>query len=161
MTKTINEWVNDLSLKPHPEGGYYKEVIRKTDKGSERPAYTSIYFLLATDNISHFHRIDADEVWYYHAGETLTVHMIHPDGKYETVDLGTDIASGEVLQTVVPAGTIFASSIKDEQGFAIVGCMCQPGFVFEHFEMFDQATLKEAYPQHAAIIEKYAVGSLN
>ena len=98
---------------------FFKEVIRENkNTTASRAAYTSIYFLLTDKHISHFHRIDADEIWYYHAGQTLTVHMIYPDGKYETVHIGANIADGDVLQHVVPAGTIFASSIKGEAGYA-------------------------------------------
>lgn len=163
MQRTVADWVNELDLIPHPEGGYYKEIIQAERHIAQttRPAYTSIYFLLTDDNISHFHRIDTDEIWYYHYGQTLTVHMIHKNGEYESVHIGPNIAQGEVLQYVVPAGTIFASSIKEESGYALVGCMCQPGFMFEHFEMFDQATLKADYPHLSQVIESYAVASLN
>lgn len=151
-------WIQLLELEPHPEGGFFKEVIRENkDTKASRAAYTSIYFLLTDQHISHFHRIDADEIWYYHAGQTLTVHMIYPDGQYETVHIGANIADGDVLQHVVPAGTIFASSIKDEDGYALVGCMCQPGFMFEHFEMLDQPTLTAQFPGLSEVIKKYAV----
>lgn len=163
MEHSVSEWVRQLDLLPHPEGGYYKEIIKaeRQEEGQARPAYTSIYFLLTDDNISHFHRIDTDEIWYYHYGNTLTVHMIYPNGQYEAVDLGPDKTKGEVLQHVVPAGTIFASSIKDEKGYALVGCMCQPGFMFEHFEMFDQAELKKAYPHLIEVIEHYALETID
>ncbi len=163
MHYSVEDWVRQLDLLPHPEGGYYKEIIKaeRQAEGQTRPAYTSIYFLLTDDNISHFHRIDADEIWYYHYGHTLTVHMIHPDGQYEAVDIGPDVTKGEVLQHVVPAGTIFASSIKAEKGYALVGCMCQPGFMFDHFEMFDQAELNKAYPHLTEVITKYALKSID
>ena len=84
-------WIDQLQMTPHPEGGYFKESIRHGSTNSTRAAFSSIYFLLTSNDISHFHRIDADEVWYYHAGESLTIHMIMPDGKYEAVQLGTNI----------------------------------------------------------------------
>ncbi len=124
MDKNIQYWINQLDLQPHPEGGYYKEVIKaNTNYLNERAPYSSIYFLLTHDNISHFHRIDADEIWYYHAGDSLTVHMIHPDGNYQCVKIGKHLEAGDVLQYVVPKGTIFASSIEDKNGYALVGCM--------------------------------------
>ncbi|MGO2175226.1 MAG: cupin domain-containing protein, partial [Staphylococcus equorum] len=65
MDGNIQYWLNQLNLQPHPEGGYYKEVIKANSNYlNERAAYSSIYFLLTHDNISHFHRIDADEIWY-------------------------------------------------------------------------------------------------
>ena len=84
-------WIDQLQMTPHPEGGYFKESIRQGSSNSIRAAFSSIYFLLTPNDISHFHRIDADEVWYYHAGQSLTIHMIMPDGKYEAVQLGTNI----------------------------------------------------------------------
>src|SRR5699024_9377692 len=123
MGKNIQYWLNQLDLQPHPEGGYYKEIIKaKSNNLNERPVYSSIYLLLTHDNISHFHRIDADEIWYYHAGDSLTVHMIHSDGRYQSVTIGKDLEAGDVLQYVVPKGTIFASSIEGENGYALVGC---------------------------------------
>ena len=78
MKKNADYWIKQLDLTPHPEGGYYKETIRETTNEAQRAPFSSIYFLLNTGDISHFHRIDADEVWYYHAGESLTIHMITP-----------------------------------------------------------------------------------
>ena len=76
MIAEAKRWVEQLDLNAHPEGGYYKEIIKDESRPSERPAYTSIYFLLTQSNISHFHRIDSDEIWYYHAGDSLTVHRM-------------------------------------------------------------------------------------
>ena len=73
---TANDWIDRLELILHPEGGYFKETMRGDGKG--RASFSSIYFLLTQHDISHFHRIDADEVWYYHAGQTLKIHMITP-----------------------------------------------------------------------------------
>ncbi len=73
----VEQWLNQLQLHPHPEGGYYKEVIKEVwNEESLRPAYSSIYFLLTHDNISHFHRIDADEIWYYHAGDSRYIQKV-------------------------------------------------------------------------------------
>ncbi|ARJ14660.1 cupin domain-containing protein [Staphylococcus lugdunensis] len=152
---SAEEWINRLELMPHPEGGYYKETLRPDDK--KRASYSSIYFLLKDADVSHFHRIDADEVWYYHSGETLLIHMITTEGKYYVEQLGQNVADGDVLQCVVPKGTIFASSLKHSKGYGIVGCMCQPAFEFEHFELLAQAILLEKYPQHQEIIKAYAV----
>ena len=85
---TANDWIDRLELISHPEGGYFKETMRGDGKG--RASFSSIYFLLTQRDISHFHRIDADEVWYYHAGQTLKIHMITPKGEYHTVKLGIE-----------------------------------------------------------------------
>ena len=79
-------YISKLGLEPHPEGGYYKRTFESEEKTSDeelsvsfegtRLLYTSIYFLLGSNNISHFHRLKSDELWYYHAGSPLTVHVI-------------------------------------------------------------------------------------
>ncbi|RIN31218.1 cupin domain-containing protein [Staphylococcus succinus] len=158
MKQEIQNWIKQLQLLPHPEGGYYREVIKGAyDSTLRRESYSSIYFLLTHDNISHFHRIDADEIWYYHAGQSLTVHMINPDGMYHQVTIGKDLESGDVLQYVVPKGTIFASSIEDTDGYALVGCMCQPAFKFEKFELYSNEWLNNQYPDLKDINGKYAL----
>lgn len=150
--KKASEWIQELEMAAHIEGGYFKEVLKSSDKVGHRALYTSIYFLLEEDNPSHFHRLTADEVWYFHDGEPLTIHMIHPDGSYEAVQLGKEISAGQVLQYCVPKGTIFGSSV--EKGYALVSCMVAPGFEYSDFELFTRRQLLEEYPQHAAIIEK-------
>lgn len=149
---SINDWVNALNLEPHVEGGYFRQVYRSEDQVGDRKLYTSIYFLLTADNPSHFHRLTADEIWYYHVGQALTIHMIRPGGVYEAVTLGTDVASGQQLQFCVPKGIIFGSTV--EEGFALVSCMVAPGFEYEDFELFDQDNLLADYPQHGEIIKR-------
>ncbi len=155
--KAAQQWIDELKLISHPEGGFYKETIREDMLNEQRALFSSIYFLLTDDNISHFHRIDADEVWYYHAGSSLTIHMIDMEGHYKAVTLGPDIENGDVLQYVVPKGTIFASSIENENTYSLVGCMCQPAFEFAHFELFTQSELLYQFPHLEAVIEKYAL----
>ena len=89
---THNTLYLQLGLEPHPEGGYYKETFKSTEMITDqeltvqfegkRKLYTSIYFLLTSNNVSHFHRIKSDEVWYYHAGSPLTIHIIDEKGEY-------------------------------------------------------------------------------
>ncbi|PHK50427.1 cupin domain-containing protein [Staphylococcus edaphicus] len=160
MEQSVQRWISQLELKPHPEGGYYKEHIKGHNvNDTNRAAYTSIYFLLTYHNISHFHRIDADEIWYHHDGDSLTVHMIYPNGRYEKVTIGKNIEAGDVLQYVVPKGTIFASTVEGENDYALVGCMCQPGFEFEHFELLSTEWLNKHYPELITINERYALPS--
>ncbi|MBM6615401.1 cupin domain-containing protein [Desemzia sp. RIT804] len=156
-------WIEQLGLEPHPEGGFFKQLY-KSDQSSttwdnrDRPYYTSIYFLLNQVSPSHFHRLKSDEIWYYHTGDALTVHMIHPNGTYEAVKLGLAADKGEVLQYVVPKGTIFGSSVESEKSdaFSLVSCMVSPGFEYHDFELFTQAELLNDYPDHKDIIEQLA-----
>ncbi len=156
---TANEWIQQLELVAHPESGYFKETIRDDSQG--RAAFSSIYFLLTHHDISHFHRINADEVWYYHAGQTLTIHTITTKGKYHTVKLGRDIKRGDFLQYCVPKGTIFASSSDGTEGYSLVGCMCQPGFEYEHFELLTQEYLNHQYPQFKRVIKRLAISQVD
>lgn len=125
MMMTKEDWVRRLGLEPHVEGGYFKQTEKASERldfsGKERALYTSIYFLLEETNPSHFHRLTADEIWYFHAGEALTVHMITPDGHYEAVTLGLDLSKGQRLHYCVPKGTIFGSTV--EKDYALVSCL--------------------------------------
>ncbi|BCK47212.1 cupin domain-containing protein [Streptococcus dysgalactiae] len=156
MMMTKEDWVRRLGLEPHVEGGYFKQTEKASERldfsGKERALYTSIYFLLEETNLSHFHRLTADEIWYFHAGEALTVHMITPDGHYEAVTLGLDLSKGQRLHYCVPKGTIFGSTV--EKDYALVSCLVVPGFEFDDFELFKRADLLAAYPEHQAIIER-------
>ncbi|ALC91815.1 cupin [Bacillus sp. FJAT-18017] len=155
-------WIKKLELEPHPEGGYFKQTFKSDQvlEGTEKALYTSIYFLLKSGDISHLHRLKSDELWYFHAGNALSVHMIHENGEYEEARLGLNAEKGEVPQVAVPKHTIFGSSLLEEDGFALVGCMVSPGFEFEEFELFTQAELLRDYPQHKVIIEKIAYEEL-
>lgn len=160
--KTKYDWIKDLNLAPHPEGGYYlrteesKKII--TINGVDRKLYTSIYFLLTEQSPSHFHQLTADEIWYYHDGEPLTVHCIFADGRYEAVRIGKNLSKGERLHYTVPAGTIFGSTV--EENYSLVSCVVVPGFEFTDFKLFTQKELLEKYPTHHEIIKKLAFETL-
>ncbi|MDV5977186.1 UNVERIFIED_CONTAM: cupin domain-containing protein [Streptococcus canis] len=153
---TKEDWIRKLELAPHVEGGYFRQTEKAQEtmglNGKERALYTSIYFLLEEANPSHFHRLTADEIWYFHAGAPLTVHMITPDGNYRRVSLGLDLAKGQQLHYCVPKGTIFGSTV--DNGYALVSCLVAPGFEFEDFELFARADLLALYPEHKTIIER-------
>lgn len=154
--KDANYWVKNLKMLQHPEGGYFKETYRSEGAfipdgfSGARNFATSIYFLLEKDNVSHFHRIKSDEIWYYHAGAPLTVYVIHQNGKLEEIKIGPNIENGEVLQAVVPANTIFGSTCTAD--FSLVGCMVAPGFDFNDFELFTTSELMGLYPKYEAVI---------
>ncbi len=122
-----------LQLQPHPEGGHYRETFRdlRTD-ANKRSLSTAIYFLLARGERSHWHRIDAVEIWHYYAGAALTLQIADERGR-RTMALGPDLAAGEVPQAIVPAGAWqSAESIGD---WTLVGCTVAPGFEFAAFEL--------------------------
>ena len=155
---TADHFIKHLDMTPHVEGGYYKECLLSQDaitsqESDDKLLWSSIYFLLQTGDVSHFHRLKSDEVWYFHSGAPLTIYMITPDGECIQKQLGLDITKGEMPQVLVPKGYIFGSS-QNEEGYALVGCMVAPAFRFEDFELFSRKELLEHYPQHQAIIEK-------
>ena len=159
-------YISKLGLEPHPEGGYFKRTFESQEQITDqeltvhfegkRMLYTSIYFLLTSNDVSHFHRLQSDELWYYHAGSPLSVHMIDENGEYTEYKLGLDLENGEVPQVLVPKNTIFGSSVKDRETFSLVGCMVSPGFEYQDFELFTQEELLLKYPEHKEIIVKIA-----
>ncbi|TPN84758.1 cupin domain-containing protein [Aquimarina algicola] len=165
MSLDLKNIIDRLDLSPHPEGGFYKETYRS--KGDipqsvlganftgERSYCTGIYFLLTSDNFSAFHRIKQDEIWHYYKGSSLYVHVITPKGVYKKYAVGTNFDEGEVPQLVVPAGYWFASSVKDESSYSLVGCTVSPGFDFEDFEMASRDQLINQYPDHQKVITQY------
>jgi predicted cupin superfamily sugar epimerase len=122
-----------LELRPHPEGGHYRETFRdpRAD-GSGRSLSTAIYFLLARGERSHWHRIDAVEVWHYYAGHALTL-QIADEGGHRIITLGPDLAAGEVPQTIVPARAWQAAESTGD--WTLAGCTVAPGFDFAGFEL--------------------------
>jgi len=125
-----------LDLKPHPEGGHYRETFRDTnidDRGRARS--TAIFFLLARGEHSHWHRIDAVEIWHYYAGDALTLRISDDDGS-RSIRLGPDLAAGEVPQAVVPARAWQAAESTGD--WTLVGCTVAPGFGFAKFELAPQ-----------------------
>ena len=124
-----------LELKPHPEGGHYRETFRDARSVDGRAASTAIYFLLARGERSHWHRIDAVEVWHYYAGAPLALRIAQ-DGKTSTVRLGPGLAAGERPQAVVPVGAWQAA--QSLGAWTLVGCTVAPGFAFTGFEMAPQ-----------------------
>ncbi|GEQ22931.1 cupin [Clostridium butyricum] len=160
---TADYFVKNLNMIAHPEGGFYKEIYSseenitskdlKVNFEGARILWTSIYFLLRDGEVSNFHRLKSDEMWYYHSGSPLTIYMISPEGEFITEQLGLNIENGEKPQVLVPKDYIFGSAMNNE-GYALVGCMVSPGFEFRDFELFKRSFLLEKYPQYEEIILK-------
>ena len=164
MAHNAQYWIDHLALIPHPEGGYYR-VTYQSDLTivqdalpsmfhGDRSASTAIYFLLAQNDFSAFHRIASDELWHFYAGSALIVYVIDPEGNYSELHLGPACEAGEVFQAIVKAGCWFASRLKDPAGFALVGSTVAPGFDFADFEMAKRSELTATYPKHRNLIEE-------
>jgi uncharacterized protein len=133
LDASAEEIIRLLDLKPHPEGGHYRETFRDPVEIDGRAASTAIYFLLAEDEFSHWHRIDAVEVWHWYAGAPLSL-SVSPDGHQRTdFLLGSDIAHGQHPQVIVPARVWQAA--KSLGAWTLVGCTVAPGFTFDGFEL--------------------------
>lgn len=158
-------YIETLNLLSHPEGGFYAETyecpMTYTAPKGNRPLSTSIYFLLENSNVSHFHQLDADEMWYFHDGAPLDVYMIMPDGKLVIETLGLNLLDGERPQILVPAGAIFGSCLNAPANgaFSLVGCMVSYGFHFEDFKLFSREELLNLYPMHEEAIVKLTQAS--
>ena len=136
---TAAEIVRLLEMKPHPEGGHYRETFRDTRQIDGRAASTAIYFLLAAGERSHWHRVDAVEIWHFHAGAPLALSI---EGQ-ERVRLGPDLGKGERPQGVVPAGKWQAAESLGD--WTLVGCTVAPGFDFTGFELAPEGWAPEGW----------------
>jgi uncharacterized protein len=130
---TAADIIARLDLKPHPEGGHYRETFRddRTDADG-RSRSTAIYFLLARGERSHWHRIDAVEVWHYYAGSALTLKIADNDGQW-SFRLGPDVAAGEQPQAIVRPDVWQAAESTGD--WTLVGCTVAPGFELAKFEL--------------------------
>lgn len=133
---TAEDVIARLGLEPHPEGGHFLETFRDPHVDADgRAASTAIYYLLAAGERSHWHRVDAAEVWHWYAGAPLTLTWVpdEPSAIPIMATLGGDLVGGERPQVVVPTGAWqSAESVGD---WTLVGCTVAPGFSFEGFEM--------------------------
>jgi predicted cupin superfamily sugar epimerase len=131
---TADDIIRLLDLKPHPEGGHFAETFRDPAGGGGRAASTAIYFLLARGERSHWHRVDAVEVWHYYDGAPLKLEIADQDeGPVRWLHLGPDLSAGERPQLVVPR---YAWQAAESLGdWTLVGCTVAPGFEYAGFEM--------------------------
>ena len=124
--------IDALGLAPHPEGGFFRETWRDAPTDGSRGAGTAIYFLLARGQRSHWHRVDATEIWHWHAGTPLRL-SIADGSQVSTLLLGPDLAAAQRPQAIVPAGAW--QSAEAQYGWALLGCTVSPAFQFSGFEL--------------------------
>lgn len=164
MSDIVQRIVARLRLEPHPEGGYFREVYRSATRvdhpqipaGFEktRSAGSLIYFLLADEDFSAFHRVRwTDEIWHLYAGGPLELHTIDAHGRHARRILTTDLQTGEPT-ALVAAGCWQAARLAPGAEWALGGCTVAPGFDFADFEMPSAAELTAAHPSNARIIRE-------
>jgi hypothetical protein len=158
-------WIDRLRLEPHPEGGWFRETYRsegvchfgaESAFGSPRSFATSIHYLLERGDRSRLHRILSDELWYFHAGNPLEVHIFPESGAPSSFTLGQSPDDGEVLSAWVPAGCWFGARLADradEEAYALVSCVVAPGFDFRDFSFADREALAAKFPDNREMIE--------
>jgi len=130
---TATDVIRLLDLKPHPEGGHFRESFRdRRSTDGQRAASTAIYFLLARGERSHWHRVDAAEVWHFYLGAPLALEIAGA-GRRERITLGPDVAAGQRPQAVVPAHAWQAAESLGD--WTLAGCTVAPGFEFAGFEL--------------------------
>ena len=141
--KSAQYWIDHLQLKPHPEGGFFREMYRSNEiipknalpvrYTGDRNFSTSIYFLLRSEDISAFHKITSDELWFFHAGSSVDVHII-ADKEVSVIRFGINLEHGEVPQGTIPKNCWFGAKVTKPNSYALVSCTVAPGFDFEDFE---------------------------
>lgn len=130
---TAREVIEFLQLEPHPEGGHFRETFRDEPLEGNRAASTAIYYLLSEGEISHWHRVDAVEVWHWYAGAPLELRIAPPKGVATDSVLGAGLQTGQRPQGVVPRS--YWQSARSLGKWTLVGCTVAPGFEFSGFEM--------------------------
>ncbi|MUP44840.1 cupin domain-containing protein [Gramella sp. BOM4] len=162
---TTQEIIEKLDLKPHPEGGFFRETYRSkgeiaaaglnSNYYSSRNYSTCIYFLLTSEKFSAFHRIKQDEIWHFYDGATIELHIISESGVLDSIKIGRDIFNGQTPQVIVPGGSWFAAEVSSKDSHSLVGCTVAPGFDFSDFELADRTRLISEFPQHEDLIRKF------
>jgi len=161
LSPRVAEIITELELRPHPEGGWFRETyrsemkVRSPQAGAERSAITDIHFLLSGGEISRFHRVLHDEIWNYCEGAPLILHLAVPDGAFTgSVTLGSR-GEGRALKHVVPAGHWQAAETAGE--YTLVSCAVAPGFDFADFGFLrdaaeQSAKLRQSAPDLARLV---------
>jgi predicted cupin superfamily sugar epimerase len=165
LNKKASEYIKELELELHPEGGYFKEIYRSDEiiKGnslperynSDRNFSTSIYFLLEGQQISKFHRLKSDEIWHFYDGSSIKIFIINFDGILSEYTLGRNIEKGEILQLGIEHDHWFAAKIIDKNSFSLIGCTVAPGFDFNDFELANREYMLNSFPQYRDIIIEF------
>ncbi|MBI3548258.1 MAG: cupin domain-containing protein [Elusimicrobia bacterium] len=157
MRPTAREIVSRLKLKPHPEGGFYRETYRAKGVipkaalgagfGGERAHSTAIYCLFPKGAVSRFHRIRSDELWHFYIGGPLTIVELRRSGPPKKTVLGPDLKAGQRPQHAVPAGVWFGAYPNDGTPYCLAGCTVAPGFDFSEFELGSRRELLRVFPR--------------
>lgn len=163
--KDAKELIKLLGLEPHPEGGFFKETYRSSERigeeslndrySSKRNYATCIYFLLTSEKFSSFHKIHQDEIWHFYQGSPIELHTISESGNHEKYIIGSDFTQDETPQLVVPGNHWFAAKVIDPNSYSLVGCSVSPGFDFEDFALAKRSDLISQFPALSDLITSF------
>ena len=161
----VDNIIKTLELVPHPEGGYFREVYRCEEiiqqdmlpprYNGSRSFLTSIYYLLKNNDVSRFHTLLSDEIWYFHIGSPIVIHQIDFDGNYNNYLLGSNYLLQERPHVLIKKNTWFGAEIKNKDSFSLVSCAIAPGFQFSDFKLANRNELIAKYPQHTDLIVRF------
>jgi predicted cupin superfamily sugar epimerase len=151
---TAKQVIDHLGLEPLPlEGGFFRRTL------SVPPSLSVIFYLLTPESSSMLHRLRADEIWCFQAGDAIELLLLSPDGSGEQIKLGSDLGDGQHAQALVPAGTWQGAQMMPGGRWALATCVCSPEFVQKDFELGDGPTLCAAYPRFADVIRLLHAGT--
>lgn len=150
MPVTAEELIRSLDLKPHPEGGYYRETYRGPSliPGLDPPRAfsTAIYYLLVPGALSRMHRLASDEMFHFYLGDPVTWVLLEKGGNARKVVLGPNLEAGQSVQLLIPAGTWFGGTLNEGGKFALMGTTVAPGFDFADFHLASRDALLKEFP---------------
>lgn len=163
--QTAEDFIRKYNLQPHPEGGYFREIYRSPGEiefeslprsyNGKRNYLTSIYFLLKAGQVSKLHRLKSDEIWYYHAGDPLEIHVIDAGKNYHSLLLGLNSEAAEAPQAVIPGNCWFGAELKEQGcGYSFVSCAVAPGFDFADFELGRKEELLKEFLEFVDLIQR-------
>jgi len=162
VNQKARNYVKQLGLIKHPEGGYFKEVYRSGEiirqnhlpkrYKSARNFSTSIYFLLEEKQFSSFHKLKSDELWHFYDGSAVLIYIIDKKGNLSFHKLGKQ--EGESFQLTIEKGNWFAAEVENKKSFSLFGCTVSPGFHFEDFELGNRYILINIFPHHKELINR-------
>lgn len=153
------DWIHYFGMEPHPEGGWWAPFYTAADKvmasryAGDRPACTSIYFLLEKGRVSAAHQLMSDEIWHWYAGDPLELSWINEAGLLVKHKMGPDPLALEGFQVVVPHHSWMAA--HSTGAYTLFGCTVAPGFDFADFTLGERSKLLQQYPQHSDWIHRY------
>ena len=140
--KRAEQLIKTYDLQPHEEGGHFSEVYTAPFEADGRPLAGRIYFLLDRGEVSRFHVIDCDEIWYFHEGCGMKI-IVLADGSKEEYLLGSNVERGERAMIVIPKGCVFGAQNLDPEGYSFVSCMTTPKFSYDGFRLISEEEIIE------------------